>query len=134
MFDTNQNDYKSLSWSGLLCVPTTIQNPEMVGDVLELLAYYSEPVKDAFYENLFGSKIAQDPDDAEMLKILWNTKISERAFVVANTTTSMDQLLYLLPILGQEKNTSVASFLKSNKNSAQKSMDRFFERLEKARN
>lgn len=130
MFDTYQEDYKTLSWNGLLCVPTTIQNPEMVGDVLELLAYYSDPVKDAFYENLFGSKIAQDPDDAEMLKILWNTQVSERAFIVANTTTSMDQLLYMLPLLGQQGETSAASFLKKHGRSAQRGIDTLFDKME----
>ena len=131
MFDTNQENYKTLSWNGLLCVPTTIQNPEMVGDVLELLAYHSQPVKEAFYENLFGSKVAQDPDDAEMLNILWNTQVSDRAFVVANTSTSMDQLLYMLPLLGQTGETSYSSFLKKHMRSAERGIETLFRSMDK---
>lgn len=129
MFDEEQGGYRSLSWNGLLCVPTTIKNPTMVGEVLELLSYYSDPVKAAFYENLFGSKLAQDPDDAEMLEILWNSQVSERAFVVANTTTSMDQLLYMLPLLGQQGQTSTASFMKIHEQRAQRGIDSLIDKM-----
>ena len=35
----------------------------MVGDVIEMLAWYSEPVNTAFYETLLGSKVADAPED-----------------------------------------------------------------------
>ena len=49
-----------------------MKNPVLVGETLEMLAYYSENVKITYYEKVLGKRIADMPDDAEMLNIIWN--------------------------------------------------------------
>ncbi len=127
MYDKNQENYRTLNWNGLLGVPASIKNPEMVGDVLEMLNYYSEPVKEAFYENLLGSKVAQSPDDVDMLNIIWDTVVSDVGIVTCNSSGAMDSLVYMLPKMCENGNNNFASYMKSNKRSAQRGLDELFE-------
>lgn len=126
MYDNNQENYRTLNWNGLIGVPASIKNPDMVGDVLEMLNYYSEPVKDAFYENLLGSKVAQSPDDVDMLNIIWDTVVSDVGIITCNSSTAMDNLVYILPKMCENGNNNFASYMKSNKRSAQRGLDRVF--------
>ncbi|MBE6557877.1 MAG: hypothetical protein E7661_02545 [Ruminococcaceae bacterium] len=127
MYDQAQENYRTLNWNGLLGVPASIKNPEMVGDVLEMLNYYSEPVKDAFYENLLGSKVAQSPDDVDMLNIIWDTVVSDVGIVTCNSSTAMDNLVYMLPKMCENGNNSFSSYMKANKRAAQNRLDKLFE-------
>ena len=74
MYDTNQKDvgYRSLQWGGYLCVPAYVNDAQMVGETLELLAFYSEDVKITFYEKQLGKQVADVPEDRRMLDIVWD--------------------------------------------------------------
>src|SRR5690606_14392486 len=88
-FDDAQEDYLSLEWSGFLCVPVSIQNPEMVGSVIEMLAYYSKnTTMIAYYEKLLGARIADAAQDAEMLNIIFSNIVIEPGLsLIGNNTT-----------------------------------------------
>lgn len=126
MYDKKQENYRTLNWNGLLGVPASIKNDEMVGDVLEMLNYYSEPVKDAFYENLLGSKVAQSPDDVDMLNIIWDTVVSDVGIITCNSSTAMDNLVYMLPKMCESGNNNFSSYMRSNKRAAQGRLDKVF--------
>ena len=64
--------YRLLQWGGYIGVLSYMKNPVLVGETLEMLAYYSENVKITYYEKVLGKRIADMPDDAEMLNIIWN--------------------------------------------------------------
>ncbi len=73
--DEHQEGYYSLDWSGLMCVPFSVREStyEMVGDTIELLAYYSEEeVIPAYIEDTLGKKFARDDNWAEMLEIVFD--------------------------------------------------------------
>ncbi len=71
--DKEQDDYISLDWSGLMCVPSSVKEKEMVGEVMELLAYYSsEEVLPAYYDIVLGEKLSRDEDSKEMLDIIFD--------------------------------------------------------------
>ena len=73
-YDAAQAEYQSMDWGGLQCIPTTVQDPEMVGAVIELLAYESgETVIPAYYDVLLAGKLARDEDSVKMLDILFDT-------------------------------------------------------------
>ena len=66
------DEYTTNSWEGLICVPITIDNPELVGAVLELLAYKNRAdVFPIYYETLLGEKIARDKESVEMLDLIF---------------------------------------------------------------
>ncbi len=127
MYDEKQTEYRTLSWNGVMFVPASISNPDMVGEVLELLAYYTAPVKIAYYEDLLGSKLAEAPDDAEMLDVIWESLVSDVGVVTANINGSMDGLVYLMPNLAYTGTNTYASYTKSRIRTAQRELDKLFE-------
>ncbi len=126
LYDENQADYKTLNWNGLMGVPGSISDPEMVGEVLELLAYYTAPVKDAYYENLLSAKLADAPDDVEMLDIIWATQTTDVGIVVCNASTVMDEMVYMLPKMLEAGNNTYTSYMKGKAKRAQESIDKVF--------
>lgn len=114
MYDEAQADYRSFSWNGVLMIPSVFQNNDssMVSDTVELLAYHTGPVKTAFYEDLLGTKLAEAPEDAEMLEIVWNTQVTDVGMVTADVG-KMTDLLYIAPNLCMDGVQTYSSFLKA---------------------
>ncbi len=126
LYDEKQENYRTLNWNGLMAVPNSIENPQMVGDVLEMLTYYTEPVKVAFYENLLGAKIADAPEDVEMLNIIWDTQVSDVGIITCNSSQQMDNLVYMIPKMCEQNNNNFASYVQKNRKGAQLRLDRVF--------
>ena len=128
MYDENQKEYKSMNWNGLIAVPTTIKNPDMVGETLELMNYYSSDVKVAYHEKLLGTKLADSPDDAQMLDIIWDSQSSDVGLIFCNSSYAMDTLVYMVPSLvgHYDSRNSFSSFLQRNTKAAQGGLDKVF--------
>ncbi len=126
MYDEAQGEYLSLNWNGLLMIPGVIKDPMMVGDTLEMLAYYTAPVKTAFYEDLLGSKLAEAPDDAEMLNVIWETQTSDVCLVVSSGGAELWDFLYMVPFLCRDGVDQYASYMKSRVKAADKALDKMF--------
>ena len=75
--------------------PTSALDPEMVGEVLELLGYYTGTVKTAYYELQLGAKVSEAQEDADMLDIIWKSLVSDIGLVCCNCSGSMDNLVYM---------------------------------------
>ncbi len=125
-WDERQTEYKSLNWNGIFGVPGAIKNKEMVGDVLELMGYYTADVKVAYYEKLLGSKLAEAPEDAEMLDIIWNSQVSDVGLIACNSSKNMDSLVYMIPQMCEAGRNNFASFFRGNSRGAQKGLDTVF--------
>ena len=100
LYDTDQYDpnsdslgYRSLQWGGHLAVPAYLKNSQMTGETLELLAFYSRPVQITFYEKVLGKQVAEAPNDAKMLDIVWNGVCSD----IGQTLRDEADVLYFLP-------------------------------------
>ena len=127
LYDEKQDAYHSLNWNGCIMVPCAVQNRRMVGETLELLAYYTEPVKVAYHEDILGSKLAEAPDDAEMLEIIWNSQISDMGLLTATLIfPAMDHLLYMVPKVCQNGIDTYSSYLQKYIKSADEALDNFF--------
>ena len=127
MYDEKQDGYSILNWNGNIMVPSTVKNPLMVGETLELLAYYSEPVKIAYFEDLLGSKLADSPEDAQMLEVIWSSQISDAGVITANLgNRTIDYMLYMVPQLCRDGVGSYSSFLKKYEKSSNNLLRRFF--------
>ena len=126
-FDEQQEEYHSFSWNGVLMIPSVFANgdPTMVSDVTEMLAYYTAPVKTAFYEDLLGTKLAEAPEDAAMLDIVWNTQVTDVAMVTADIN-GMTNILYMTPNLCIGGIETYSSYLKSNVKSANRALENLF--------
>lgn len=125
MYNEAQGEYKSLNWNGIMFVPASIKDPEMVGDVLELLAFYTPPVQKAYYEDLLGSKLSDAPEDAEMLDVIWDSVVTDIGMVSANLS-GMDPLLYMFPNLCMDGVQGYSSYVTRNTRSANRALEKLF--------
>ena len=98
----------------------------MVGEVLELLGYYTSSVKTAYYELQLGAKVSEAQEDADMLDIIWDSLVSDIGLVCCNCSGSMDSLVYMLPKMCENGSKNFSSYLRANKKSAQKALDKVF--------
>ena len=132
-FDEAQENYVSQDWGGLMCVPTSIQNPEMVGSVIELLAYFSEEtVIPAYYDVTLDGKIARDEDTIAMLDIIFDTiayEIGGNYFGFSNGFTNLFYTTGFMVV--RDKSTDFASFYAKNEKPALKVIEDFYTDLEK---
>ncbi len=127
LYDENQDNYRTLNWNGMLCIPSTIRNEQMVSDTMELLPALAGPVKDAFYEQLLGAKLADAPDDVDMLNVIWDTQVSDVGLICDDCVGQMDSIVYMIPQMLEFNKVNFASWMKTNKKSAQKGLDKVFE-------
>lgn len=126
-YDSAQENYQHLNWNGMLVVSSIVKNRDMVGDVMEMLAYYTDDVKVAFYENLLGSKVANAPEDAEMLDLIWATTVSDLGLVFSDLSPKMDAMVYFIPqLITFHDQSETASFLRANATSANRALQAFY--------
>jgi len=131
-FDENQENYISLDWGGLMCIPTTIANPDMVGAALELLAYESaNEVIPTYYDVLLEGKLARDTDTIAMLDILFDTIAYEVGGNYFGFESGLSDLFYTTCRLTfYNKSTDFGSWYKSKEKASNKLLERFYTSLE----
>ena len=72
--DEKQEQYYSADRSGLMAIPGSIKNPELVGAVQEQLAWESgNEVIDVYYNKLLKTRYASDPDTRAMVELIFDT-------------------------------------------------------------
>ena len=129
MYDLNQAPvgYKSLQWGGYIGVLSYLKNPIMVGEALELLAFYSENVKITFYEKLLGKQVADMPDDAAMLDIIWDSVATDVGQTFITACGPGDKgVCYTIPdLIWQDANKNLASYIKGKENSVNEGFKKF---------
>jgi hypothetical protein len=134
MFDTDQASvgYRALSWGGYIGVLSYLGDEAhqlMVGETLELLAFYSENVKITFYEKLLGKQVADVPEDAAMLEIIWDSVCADVGLTFQDTVGTYSGLVYVVCEIAQpnSKYGGLASFLASNENKANVGFKKFID-------
>jgi hypothetical protein len=125
MYDELQGEYKSLNWNGLLMIPGSIKDTAMVGEVVELMAHYTTPVKTAFFEDLLGSKLSEAPDDAAMLNIIWDSQTSDVCLGVSSND-ALSGVLYMVGFLCKDGIDQYASYLKVRSKAGNSFLDKLF--------
>ena len=72
-YDENQEQYRTTpqdSYS-IISVPTIVENPEMIGAVLEVMCYESwRQIRPAYFEQAYKVKYLDSPADAEMFDLV----------------------------------------------------------------
>lgn len=135
MYDEKQKDvgYRSLQWGGFLCIPSYVSNPDMVGDTVEMLSFFSEDVNNAYYDRVLGKQSADSPDDRRMLQIVWDGICSE--FIQAYYNVALEsRILYMMPDLTDKStDTSLASFMATWTGTVNKKVSKFLYAVRKKR-
>ncbi len=124
-FDEAQEDYYSLNWSGLMCVPISLDEDsyEMVGDVIELLAYHSEEeVIPAYIEDTLGTKFARDDTWNEMLDYIFDGMVFDPYLCYFGGNESDNYNIFYTPwlMLVERGNNTFASWMATYSPSAER--------------
>ncbi len=120
-YDENQQEYVSLNWTGLQCVPVSCKSAEMTGMVAEALGYESKKqVLPAYFDYLLDGKIARHEETRQMLDIIFDGSVYDFGMNFSNQAN----FLYTLPDLMKQKSTDIASYIKKNIKVTDKMYDR----------
>lgn len=126
LYDKDQEDYKSLQWGGFLCVPAYLSNEIMVGETLEVMSYYSDGVREAFFEKTLGEQTFDSPEDVRMLEEhVWKNLCTDFGQVYSEEASGV---LYFLPYVTrpvEEGGKEMMSYYASFSTSSNKSIDKF---------
>ncbi len=135
-YDEAQENYVSQDWGGLMCVPATISDPDMVGAVIELLSWESaNNVIPAYFDVTLSGKLARDEDSRNMLELLFDTIAYEVGGNYFGFSSGFSDLFYTAVRLVIEKDsTDFASWYAKSESAAQNAIDTFYEGLEKVEN
>ena len=133
-YDTSQKNYSHVNWGHELLVMTTVKNRDMVGHVLELMAFYSGTmVREKYYDEVLQLRVSEQPDDRDMVEIIYNTVVYDPGMVYAhagNDTGSLYPLTYTFHnCIGDQKN--ITSYCKAYLNPAQKQLDNLVKKVAK---
>ncbi len=130
--DEAQENYIANDWSGLMSVPMSV-NPssyKMVGDVIELLAYYSEEeVIPTYIDLTLGTKLARDTDSREMIQLVFdsvefNAGMNYFGNLSAQTNMLFYTVNYMFMLVGQNY---FASYLAAYESGAEATIAEFNE-------
>jgi len=127
MFDEAQADvgYRHLQWGGYLCVPSYCENIEMIGETIEMLAFFSDVTREVYFEKLLGKQVAESTDDKRMLDIVWETICSDFGQTYYDEV-SRTQLLYMVPVITRSNSTTkLSSFMATVDKMANKEYKKF---------
>ena len=132
-YDDAQENYISLDWGGFMCVPGTVENPDMVGAVLELLAYDSEEtVIPTYYDIMLDGKLARDDDSVKMFDILFDTIAYEVGGNYFGFSGANYNLFFALPFTTLNGKSNFSSYYRQNEKAAISVIDEFYETMEKS--
>lgn len=131
-YDTEQADYRTLMHDQftVLCMPTTVSDDRRheISAVLEALGSISyTTVKPAYYETTLRTKIAQDPESAQMLDLIVDRIYIDAGILYTSALSSFHDKFR--GIMGSKKNTVVSDY-KSVAKSAKRSLDRMTKKLD----
>ena len=135
LWDTAQKDvgYRHLQWGGYICVPSFVNNAQMVGETLDVLSFYSDGVKTAYYEKMLGKQVADVPDDSQMLAIVWDTVCTEFAQTYANVFNT--EMLYMMARLTHANSyESLSSYVASRARTVNASIKKYMEKMDSPAN
>ena len=130
-YDAAQEAYRNMDWGGLAGVPVSIQEPEMVGAVIELLAYESGgTVIPAYYDVLLAGKLARDEDSTKMLDILFDTITYEIGGNYFGFSAGFTDLFFTLGrLVVEQKSTDFSSWYARNEKAANKTIEDYYKAL-----
>ena len=131
--DEAQEAYLSNDWGGLMAIPGTAKDLEMIGDVTEMLAYFSgETTVPAYYDMQLGDKLSRDSESVDMLKIIFGSVVYDPGCNYFGRDGGMNQLFYMVPkLIYGKRSADFASFYAANAPSAQEQIDAFLATFQK---
>lgn len=132
-FDEAQAEYRSQMHDAftVVCVPTTVKGERLtqISAVLEAMGSTSyNTIRPVYYETTLRTKIAQDPQSAQMMEILINGIYIDAGIVYSHNLGSFHKGIQEIVTA---KNNSSASLFKAKDNAAKKQLIALLRKLDR---
>ena len=136
-YEESQSTYNSQMHDGfqIACIPTTVMGGEldMVSATLEAMASSSyNLVRPVYYETTLRTKLAQDPQSAEMMDMVINNIRIDAGFVYSQAISSTGRGFHqnFQDLIASKTNDTVSRF-KTTSKAAQNLWNKFLSKLDK---
>ena len=119
---TKEDNYNTVinGHASLVCMPVTVEDPELSGQVLEALcAVGHHEVIPAFYEVSLKTKFARDMESEAMIDIIKDSLIYDLGYISGNTIQGTGEML------ANMSNPDFASYYASNESRALNDLNEF---------
>ena len=135
-FEASQTTYYSQMHDGfqIACIPTTVtgEQLDMMSAVLEAMASASyKLVRPVYYETTLRTKLAQDPQSAEMMDLVINNIRIDAGFVYSQAISSTGRGFHqnFQDLIASKNNDTVSRF-KSSSSIAKKLWEKFLKKMD----
>ncbi len=124
-YDVAQANYVHNNWGHNLIVPSSVQNKEMVGQVLEMMAYYSQAIVwDVYYNEILQLRVSERPDDREMVELIYNTVTFDPGIAFCGDSEGLYNLVYFTLGAIRDGDGNIASYYTKNERSSRRYLER----------
>lgn len=126
-YDAAQEEYMHVNWGNNLVVPSTIENYEMVGRVLEMMSYYTRThVREVYYNDVLQLRVSDAPDDREMVELICNTIVFDPGIAYCDGYNALWNLVYLPTFTILDGKESIAAYYKTNERGTNIALKKLF--------
>ena len=120
-YDEAQENYAHVNWGNNMVIPSTVQDKAMVGQVLELMSYYSRTmVLTKYYDEVLQLRVSEEPDDRDMVELIYNTIVFDPGIAFCDGSSQLFNLVYTTCFGIREDHANITSYYQSNYKAAEK--------------
>ena len=120
-YSKEQADYSHCNWGNNLIVPNTVSNKDMVGQVLELMSFYSETmVLEKYYDEVLQLRVSESPDDRDMVELIYDTVTFDPGITYCDGSDAMWNIVFTTCFCIRWGNENVTSYYKTHEKLASK--------------
>jgi hypothetical protein len=129
-YDEAQENYCHVNWGNNLVVPTTVRDHQMVGEVMELMAFYSSTlVLERYYDEVLQLRVSEAPDDRDMVVLVYDTAVFDPAITFSDGNPQLWNLIHITYGCVLDNNANIASYYQKNAKSAEKWLNSVMKKL-----
>lgn len=132
-WDEAQERYNGYDISSFISIPSSVSDPEMVGQTLEMLNFYSrELVLPTYYDISLNTKSVRDEESIQMLDIIFNDIYCDagRTYFGLDNGAMFNLVYSVSHHVYTKKTGDIASHFAKNQKSAQKCIDNFYKAVD----
>ena len=129
-YDVAQENYCHLNRGHNLVIPTTVRDRDMIGDVLELMAFYSRTmVLEKYYDDVLQLRVSEAPDDRDMVVLIYDTVVFDPAITLCPGSDQLWELTHTTYSCLLQGNANVTSYYQRYAKAAEKWLSNLMRKL-----
>ncbi len=120
-YDEAQDNYAHVNWGNNIVIPSTVRDKTMIGQVLELMSYYSKTlVLTKYYDEVLQLRVSEAPDDRDMVELIYSTIVFDPGIAFCDGSPQLFNLVYTTCFGIREDHANITSYYQTNYKAAEK--------------